>query len=518
MRTINGVALGVVAVAAGSAWGTIISGSVSWTDTGGVTHGMRGVDVWVIEENPMLGSSPIGFVSANDAGLYSATVFFRPGATGYSVVPFASNGSAFVSSDATAANTYGAFSFFPGTLPFPGGSNVVTPVGAVSNNAFSILDAMYTGQYWGSHARSPAAPPLQIPVLYPRSVAGSRYVRPASAGAGFPLGRLEIGPGHQNDWDVLEHEYSHYLENLDGLTASPGGAHSSGVSSIPALGKNAGSRLAWGEGFATWSGVASNNYDPAGQTMPLVPNTGDTIYTDTSGATAFSRNLETPNTANQGEGDEAAVYRILWDLADPANEPHDRVSIGFTELYGQIRAMSIPVVGGGPDRHPNTLADIWNHSVNLGTDIRTIVDYGAIFQQYGVSPAPAFSDQVLIASDPAPTFDWFAQNNGANEHFRLLFLDSTLDTVVWSKYVDSVTTYTLTPAEWLFFQDHPADYRLVIAGADLWVDGTMTPHPVGDESGYYWSDAYGFEVLVPSPGALGLGMLAAACRVRRRRP
>ncbi len=499
-------------IAAGSAHAQI-SGTIKWTDTAAATHGARGVTVFVVEENPILGSILMGSVLTNSSGAYSLATPLRPGATGYSVVAFANNSAAYVSSDGTSANTYLSSRFFFTPVPVPG-SDITTLAVDPANDAFSIVDAMYTGHYWASAVRAPDAPASQIPVLYPRASAGSAYFPPALAGPTFPLGRIEIGPGQQHDWDIIDHEYTHYLQNLDSMNASLGGPHSSGVSNIPALGKNLGSRLAFAEGFATWSGVSSHGYDTVGQNMPAVPNTSDAAYTDTPGG--FTRNIETSNTANQGEGDEAPVYRILWDLADPANEPHDRVSIGHEELYHQIRAISIPVAGGAPDRRAHTLADVWNHDINLGTDFPTHVNFGAIFQQYGVSPAPAFSDIMLSITDPAPTFEWFGQNNGANDHFRVIVLDSTLDSIIWSEYITGAETYTMTPADWLFFQSNPGDYRVVIAGADLWVDGSMTPHPAGDESGYYWSDAYGFHI-VPTPGALGLAMLGCAIATRRRR-
>src|SRR5262249_10155564 len=119
------------------------------------------------------------------------------------------------------------------------------------------------------------------------------------------------------DWDVTNHEYTHYLSHLDTLDASPGGNHRLGVSNIgqqhpsnPLRSKIDGCRLAWGEGLATFIGIASQRTNPgaAGQNMPAgLAHVGDTFYTDTIDSTN-NYDLEThAGSLEAGEGEEVAV-------------------------------------------------------------------------------------------------------------------------------------------------------------------------------------------------------------------
>lgn len=90
---------------------------------------------------------------------------------------------------------------------------------------------------------------------------------------------IELLSADYNDWDVMLHEYGHYLADVDKLDDYDGGEHSFGVSNIPDNGKDVGVRLAWGEGLANYVAisapiVAANQLG----TLPNISGLGDTLF------------------------------------------------------------------------------------------------------------------------------------------------------------------------------------------------------------------------------------------------
>src|SRR5262245_19603507 len=249
-----------------------IHGDVKWTDSAGATHAARRVKVVVAEENPMLGSTIAAVLDADLDGHYSSDVFFRPGATGYSVFVVAQNDAGYVTADGAVTGRYA----YPGGFRFRGTAgplDVTVDNASTPGQAFQIADAMYTSWRWGVDGRSAGTPPGPVPAQFP--VAGTV---PYWDGT-----KLNLVAGGQNDWDTAQHEHMHYLSSLDPLHNYAGAPHTFGVSHIPTLGSSHGSRLAWGEGLANWGSIAPQRHDTAGGHMPVgVPNVGDTAYDDTA--------------------------------------------------------------------------------------------------------------------------------------------------------------------------------------------------------------------------------------------
>ncbi len=514
--------LGVLAVLAGSstALATDVNGSVRWTDGVGGTHAARRVKVAIIEEHPMLGSVLAGVVDTDLDGNYAASVSFRPGYTGYAAIVIAQNDAGFVSSDGTDAGKYAVWGGFRGTVEAAHIDTVISNASS-AEQAFGIADAMYTGWRFGVSGRAGDAPPAPVPAMYPAPLMPGLGTVPYWDGT-----KLNIIAGGQYDWDTAMHEYTHYLSSIDPLDNSPGGAHTFTVSNIPARGKHNGTRLAWGEGLADWGGVAAQRFDPVGGHTPAgVPNVGDTSYDDTN--QGFSIDLEHRagsgawGANNSGEGDEVSVMRILWDIGDPANEPFDRVALGHDVLYRQLRAISI----GEPLPVPHSrgvecLHDVWDHFTGGTTTYSNIADFGAIFEEYGVSPHPTddFVATPIVITDPAPTFHWLRQNDGENDTFAINFYTSDLGSLLLHVDVPGdVEFFTLTPADWATLSALPlGDYRYVVIGGDAINKVTGMAYAPADQSLGYWSDSY-LMTLVPAPGVLGFSPLVAFLGRRRRR-
>jgi hypothetical protein len=115
------------------------------------------------------------------------------------------------------------------------------------------------------------------------------------------------------DDHIIIHEWGHYFEDQFSRADNIGGSHSPGEALDI--------RVAFGEGWGNaFSGIATDN----------------PIYFDTSGyqqSTGWYMDLESGAQENAGWYSEGSVQRILYDLYDNTNEPHDKTSLGFKPIY-----------------------------------------------------------------------------------------------------------------------------------------------------------------------------------------
>lgn len=487
----------LLASLAGTAWGVGISGNVKYTDGAGTEQPARRIKVQIWVANPG-GDALVGETRCDNAGDWSADVTPPPGSLGFFTRIVADNDATTVATSA-AATPY--FVSGPGA-PLSGGATppvvIDTSFAIDAHRAFAVADAEQTSWLYGTAMRGAA--PVQIRTVFPETGAGTAsFYQPSD-------GTLHIRQWRRYAWDVISHEYGHRLAHIDGLDNNPGGSHSFGVSNITggAGGKSHGVRLAWGEALATYNGTAAQFV----AAHPTSPTTGDTIYTslntDTPDST-FEVNIDNHDgSADAGEGDEASVVRILWDLADGTggSEPHDRVTIGFAPMYDIINNQIAGV---------DELDDLWDYLFTRPTATDALrVDYGAIFEEYGVSPVPigGMVGGTISTEGGAPTFNWTRGNNTWNDTFNLIvFNDALTARVLDIAVAGDVTSYMLSAAEWATLGGAGlGSYKWVVGGSDTFQYTT----------GSYWSDARGF-TLVPTPAALALLALGGVIGTRRRR-
>jgi Ca2+-binding RTX toxin-like protein len=390
------------------------------------------------------------------------------------------------------------------------GSAVISPT---DSPPFSVSDAIYTGELFATTVRG----------LLPKQLK-----------ANFPDNRttfnpttniLRVIPNDANDWDVILHEFNHFLADLDDLRVSPGGSHTPGRSNIPIHGKFDGTHLAWAEGLPTYLAIAAEQTISEAKKLPNIPNVSDTFYTDTIDS-KNNYDLETKRgVGNAGEGDESSVQRILWDIADDnkdnfsfARGLKDEISVGHDELYKDLQAIADPNGDGKPDPGELTgLDDVWDYfydnpikldpSSAIQPDAKR-AQLGAIFEEYGVSPHPIgapirttyqkIPTGTLPATSDIPTFKWQNGNNGANDKFQLIVFDSNFSTRLLEIPIQPGSTeLTPSPEEWKKVVTNSGKYHFVITGSD-----TNSDFPTKDtltkpfiETGSYWSGAYTFTVV-----------------------
>lgn len=251
--------------------------------------------------------------------------------------------------------------------------------------------------------------------------------------------RITLAGTDVHDWDNIHHEYGHHLQNLFSIANSPGGSHSLSENLCVSRGKDAGLRLAWGEGWPTYFGTASHadlNLAALG-----IPNLGDTRYTDTKPVGPdLDYDLEAFNAFSVGEGNEISVQRSLWDLYDAADDAGDAgVGLGSQVLWDVVES-----------NQPNTLSQFWNALIAGRPDAERI-SFGGIFAQHNVAAEHSNpADGFVYAGGAPPTFQWegnMSCDTGGNARYWVRFYDDALTAQMFQSPIQTATSFTPSTAE-----------------------------------------------------------------------
>jgi len=504
-----------------------VSGVIKWTDSSGNQHPVRGATVRIKRDLVSQDDSSDPVIAqgqTDEQGRYEIPLN-QTIDLGY-VEVLADGPAHFVEKGEFLDSTYTQRSQTIESLQ--GGKEISIIIGNTTNaeRAFSISDAVYVGEVYAKDVRGQLLPKLEV--NFPK---GNSVFTPR-------LEDLDIAKTNAGDWDVILHEYGHYLATVDNLQSSSfggGGDHTPGLSNIPDLGKDKGTQLAWIEGLANYFGIAAQHVAARKNLLPKLPNIGkpdavspDTFYTDSepdpnvppdAPNNFLNWDLETKEgSINAGEGDEVSVARILWDLADGKNEPNDRIAIGHSSLYSILK--NIPNL--------ESLNDVWQYFFQNPDELRLpdspdylfddakIARLGAIFEEYGVSPdltSVDFSNgdpginlnrnSELINFKPndsskLPTFKWLRGNDGANDFFRVIVFNDNFseviinsDKVTQNPQMSALMQWEPSLDEWSKITSTSGEYHIVITGSDTVENKKRDGFP---STGPYWSGAYTFTV------------------------
>jgi Calx-beta domain/FG-GAP-like repeat/RTX calcium-binding nonapeptide repeat (4 copies) len=402
-----------------------ISGTILWTDSANKTHPVRKATVKIWDEDPRR-DTLIATVFTDSQGRYSASFDNNDGVGQGNrdiYIEVLANGPAHFVEKVGNATTY---SQRTNTIKgiSDGASTINLTIGNSTDaeHAFSISDALYVGSVYAEAVRG-KLPTLTLPTVKANFPANStEYTRLTNKD-------LLIRSEESSDWDVILHEYGHFLADLDKLDKSPGSPpgfiHAAGQSNIPLLGKSDGVRLAWGEGLANYLGIAAQSPITLGL-LQNVPGVGDTYYEDLEADPTQNIKYDLETTigigsgyVNLGEGDEASVSRILWDLADNIKDTFasglkDEIALGHEKLYNILNTEIFAL-----DR----LDDVWDYFYNISNDAER-TKFGAIFEEYGVSPIPDSIGKNFTVGSAPPVFTWKRNNNDANDTFQVLLFNN----------------------------------------------------------------------------------------------
>ena len=419
-----------------------VSGYIKWTDKAGNNHPANGVTVQIWKGTV---SSPsftlINTLTTSATGYYSSSYSYE-GSVALLKIKVLSSGTNINVVDASGL-------IYTNESGISGGTSNITINVTADNNSFpgrsvSVHQGMalanrYMYNLKGSYMNT-------IDVEFASSVNRTCY--------SYSPSMIHIIYKDAYDWDVLEHEFGHYVQDVYDINdspASPPGGHLAEDNLADIMGnKSNGIHLAWGEGWATY--FAINLQRVMGASSLGVPNVGDALYQDTEDLTITYdiENLETD--LRKGEANEATVSAILYDITDPINTSED----------DQININNGTVWSITKNNNCTTLSEFINaFNSYLYISKGDKVKLGSTLSRYSVS-ANLVS---LSHTGNTVTFTWEKQGgsiNYGNNSFRLVFYDDSYNLLYMTSYSNG-TSQSISLSQWnsLFSNAPSAVYSCV---------------------------------------------------------
>lgn len=420
----------------------IVSGDFKWSDINGTKHPLRSVKVLIMDKDTLFDDT-LGTVYTNSSGSFTVTFDNQTGGAEnggcdvyLKVFPVSSN---------IAVKTKSNGNYYFSTPVTKNVSNSTTSINQVYDpcdtaKAFYIHQAGIVGAQYVT-AMSGSAP-SNLTFRYPYSDSGSNN---------YNGSYISIKSSSYYSWDVILHEYGHFIQDIYNIEDNPGGRHYIDDNAIDTYynngdslssAKDKGTRLAWGEGWATYFSISAQVQQNVSSMS--IPGSGDSSYDNLTNG--WSRSLEN-YTAGKGEGLEMAVSCVLWDFADSSvttgssNESYDNVSFGFSTIWAYTISSRATIF--------DTFYDyVFQHANQV-----TARKLGRILSAHRFSasnPKTNGSAQIAytITSSSAPTLSW-SKANGCNccaDSYRVIIYSRSM-TPIYSITVAS-TSYTLTNIQW----------------------------------------------------------------------
>lgn len=409
-----------------------VGGTVRFTDGAGATHAARHVDV-ELRERTVNGSQLVQAVATDDAGRYTATLDKPAGAVdlahagGYNLFVRASASGPGYSVEGPSGVYRIESAVAKGVKPGSAVTVDLTANNVADNNtAFSVGEAMYEVHEYMEKIGMPVP---AIPVDFPTADVTSNYSN----------GKLHMLRGDRFDTDVAHHEYGHYVSDRLAIMRNPGGPHggSENLSETGGRNKDAGIRLAWGEGWPTYFGTSLQT--SLGLARLAIPTVGDVRYTDTDDA-SIDDDLEVPDARQSiGEDGETAVQRFLWDLFDRAADRGDEVSLGDRPLLNALVAGKAVTLSQG---YAAVVRDV---------PPRQRIAIGCAAEQQRISPAITAPARGGTLPATQPTFVWTPNGGGPkyrSNSFTVQFWDRAFTTLLHESPRVAGTRFRPTDETW----------------------------------------------------------------------
>ncbi len=412
----------------GTRAGTTVSGTIRWKDDSNNYHPLQYTKVIVYDDTT---SATIGSAYTDASGHYSvyspysaSKIYIRVSAqTTYVKATTANN--VIYGLDSASYNCSGVVTV---NMDF-----------SMASNAGQAIQLLQGANTLARYAAAMGGYTLdQIRIKYPRTdgVTGFSYNDPNKT-----INAYQYVGGSLNSyasWDVIMHEYGHYLEYKIGLTGGYGGSHSitNDLASPPfSYDKQKSINLAWSESWNTVIAVMAQMYYAS--SLSNIYTVGDTSYTSYN---SLNFNLET-SSYKLGECCEASVMGFLYDLYDSNSDSFDNVSLGH-----------------------NTF---WNYSRNSGAKtanafIQYLITHnyinenglGNLLMNHGFS----VGNIQKSGSSSSPVFTWTTQNSTVypNNLFVIRFLNGS-NTVIKS-YTVNTNSKTISSSDWTSIKNSSGSY------------------------------------------------------------
>ena len=139
------------------------------------------------------------------------------------------------------------------------------------------------------------------------------------------------------DWDVIMHEYGHYVEDMFEFSYGVGGNYFINEILTERFRREVGIQKAWNEGWATYFALSCQKYlsvyDLEILDLYKRNNFGDNYYDDTKIRKLTGIRIDVKNMWRLGEGSVIGVAGFLLCLADADTSSIDPFSYGYKDIW-----------------------------------------------------------------------------------------------------------------------------------------------------------------------------------------
>lgn len=254
------------------------------------------------------------------------------------------------------------------------------------------------------------------------------------------------------DWDVSQHEYGHYIEDINGIFC-PNGYDQHNITNdlLDDNYKEDAICLAWSEGFATFFAVnAQRVMNAAALNVPYV---GDDHYSDHEEAYDGINNsnvdvdiefvvdyINTGSIIDHGETTEITNAALLYDLVDGVSSTDaDVTSINDAAIWRSIIGDETVTTDGCSTLSQFMVA--FHNSTEINGSQKMNSAY--LMRRYNLDP---YNISVQNANTASPTVTW--TNPGSAYHNRIRVFDSSYNQIYQSPFLVYQTSFSIPADDW----------------------------------------------------------------------
>ena len=308
----------------------IVRGHIDWTDYGNNIHDARNAKVKIWNEE-LLYDRLIAEVITDENGYYETTIkdlhqYDSRGKGLYLDFYPETEHAVIKNNDAFHRITKLSSDIFEGNVV----EQNVTFGTDLCGQAFSIVQAAEYASLYVNDMEGVFLP--QVVINYPATKPVGTYYE-------YFKKQINVYEVNYCDWDVIMHEYGHYVEDIFGFSSSGGGWHYINEDLTERFGKIVGSRKAWNEGWATYFSLSCQKHLFLRNLSICNKNginfLGDDCY-DNSEINKYNIKIDVKNMWRYGEGCETSVAGFLLSLADDDDHSADSISYGFKAIWDLV--------------------------------------------------------------------------------------------------------------------------------------------------------------------------------------
>ncbi len=366
-----------------------------------------------------------------------------------------------------------------------------------TNRAFQVSQAVITASRFASVMNGSNL--SNVSVCYPHYEGGDGSFYRSSNNTIYIIGNRSNDEYEVDDiylrsyasWDVIMHEYGHFVQDMLNINDGPGGTHwlnhnmydhylshysgsptpNCDSCSLPSAinAKSYAIKLTYAEAWASiFSGISQKYYVDLGILDSNIKTVGDSEYEAYNNA-----HIDYENKTLTGEAAEEAIIGVLWDVFDSNSDDYDSISLGYTGLWSLSTTYN-----------PVTFSDFTGNFYSSIYSYNNLEEFNALLEHFGMAPTDIDISSSAV-SHVAPTLTWTANGTSdslPNNYFDITIYDSD-DNIIVSDY--SYSTYlTLSLSDWASVINASGDKFYVS------VEGSQTTSPT---TGSYCSTKYAFD-------------------------